>query len=138
MSILKKSYRLPDHVHQEPTKVEKRVTVEEYLQAKNELDELRKQNGIEPENHEGPISRAISNFFDRREARELVKVNKKKDIWLCVLLGWAGGHRFYQKQYLLGFLYLALCWSGYSMAMSIIDLLIIFPKQPDEDGNILM
>ena len=31
-----------------------------------------------------------------------------------------------------------MCWSGYSMAMSIIDLLIIFPKQPDEDGNILM
>ena len=70
--------------------------------------------------------------------REQVKVNKKKDLWLCILLGWAGGHRFYQKQYLLGFLYLALCWCGFSMAMSIVDLLIIFPKQPDEDGNILM
>ena len=42
------------------------------------------------------------------------------------------------KQYLLGILYLATCWTGYSVAMSIIDLLIILPKKPDEDGYILM
>ena len=47
-------------------------------------------------------------------------------------------HRFYQKQYLLGILYLAVCWSGYSVAMSLIDLLIIIPKTPDENGDILM
>lgn len=139
MSILKNPYRLPDRGKQAPQKQpEKQVTLEEYLAAKSELEELEKKYGLAEERKEGPISRAISNFFDRRDARELVKVNKKKDIWLCVLLGWAGAHRFYQKQYLLGFLYLAVCWSGYSVAMSIIDLLIIFPKQPDEDGNILM
>ena len=140
MSILKSPYRLPDRPAKNYKNEEsnKRVTLEEYLQAKAELEELQRQQGIEPENNEGPISRAISNFFDRRENREKVKVKKKKLVWLCVLLGWAGAHRFYQKQYLLGVLYLAFCWSGYSMAMSIIDLLIIFPKQPDEDGCILM
>ena len=136
---MKDPYRLPNpgkqKTEQQP---ERRVTLEEYLQAKAELEELQKKHGIAPEQKEGPISRAISNFFDRRDARGQVKVNKKKDLWLCILLGWAGGHRFYQKQYLLGFMYLALCWCGFSVAMSIVDLLIIFPKQPDEDGNILM
>lgn len=136
---MKNPYRLPNPARQNTQKEpEKKVTLEEYLQAKSELEELEKKYGIAQERKEGPISRAITNFFDRREAREQVKVNKKKDLWLCILLGWAGGHRFYQKQYLLGFLYLAFCWSGYSVAMSIVDLLIIFPKQPDEDGNILM
>lgn len=139
MSILKNPYRLPNHARQSTSKEpEKKVTLEEYLAAKAELEELEKKYGITEDKKEGPISRAITNFFDRRDAREQVKVNKKKDLWLCILLGWAGGHRFYQKQYLLGFLYLALCWCGFSMAMSIVDLLIIIPKQPDEDGNILM
>lgn len=136
---MKNPYRLPNPGKQKTEKqAERQVTLEEYLQAKAELEELQKKHGIAPEQKEGRISRAISKFFDRRDAREQVKVNKKVDYWLCILLGWAGGHRFYQKQYLLGFLYLALCWTGFSMAMSIVDLLIIFPKQADEDGNILM
>ena len=139
MNVLKNPYRLPNPGPQaSPKEPEKRVTLEEYLAAKAELEDLEKKYGIAEERKEGPISRAITNFFDRRDAREQVKVNKKKDLWLCILLGWAGAHRFYQKQYLLGFLYLAVCWTGYSVAMSLIDLLIIFPKQPDEDGNILM
>lgn len=132
-------YRLPDPGNQKSKKqLEREATFEEYFKAKAELDELQEKYGIEPEQKEGRISRAISNFFDRRDAREQVKVNKKKDLLLCIFLGWAGGHRFYQKQYLLGFLYLAVCWSGYSVAMSIIDLLIIFPKEADENGDILM
>lgn len=136
---MKNPYRLPDHAPQKSQKqLEREATFEEYLQLKAELEELQEKHGIEPEQKEGPISRAISNFFDRRDNREKVKVNKKKDLLLLFFLGWAGGHRFYQKQYLLGFLYLAVCWSGYSVAMSIIDFLIIFPMKPDEDGNILI
>ena len=136
---MKNPNRLPNPARQTTQqKEEKRVTLEEYLAAKAELEELEKKYGLAEERKEGPISRAITNFFDRRDAREQVKVNKKKDIWLCILLGWAGGHWFYQKQYLLGFLYLAFCWTGYSVAMSIVDFLIIFPKPADEDGNILM
>lgn len=117
---------------------EEPINLDEYVALQRELDELRKEHGIEPPKKEGRISRAISNFFDRKENRDKVCVNKKKDLLLCIFLGWAGGHRFYQKQYLLGFLYLALCWSGFSMAMSVIDLLIIIPITPDEDGNILI
>lgn len=132
-------YRLPDNYSPKSQKqLEKEATIEEYMRAKAELDELQEKYNIEPERKEGPISRAITNFFDRRDARQQVKVNKKKDLLLCIFLGWAGAHRFYQKQYLLGILYLAVCWSGYSVAMSIIDLLIIFPKEADENGDILM
>ena len=136
---MKNPYRLPDNFSQKSKKqVEREATIEEYMRAKAELDELQEKYNIEPERKEGPISRAITNFFDRRDARQQVKVNKKKDLLLCIFLGWAGAHRFYQKQYLLGILYLAVCWSGYSVAMSLIDLLIIFPKTPDENGDILM
>lgn len=135
---MKNPYRLPDRPQKTKKEIEREVTFEEYLQAKAELEELQEKHGIEPEQKEGPISKAISTFFDRRENREKVKVNKKKDMLLCIFLGWAGAHRFYQKQYLLGVIYLALFWTGYSAAMSIIDFLIIFPKEADEDGNILM
>jgi len=138
---LKNPYRLEDPgIRKSKKQIEREalqeVSFEEYLAAKGELEELEQKYGLAPE--EGKISKAISTFFDRREAKEKVKVNKKKDLLLCIFLGWAGGHRFYQKQYLLGFLYLAFCWSGYSMAMSIIDLLIIFPMEKDENGDILI
>lgn len=138
---MKNPYRLEDPgIRKTKKQIEREalqeVSFEEYLAAKGELEELEKEHGLAPE--EGRISKAVSTFFDRREAKEKVKVNKKKDLLLCIFLGWAGAHRFYQKQYLIGFLYLAVCWSGYSVAMSIIDLLIIFPKQADENGDILI
>ena len=75
---MKNPYRLPDNYTQKSQKqIEKEVTIEEYMRAKAELDELQEKYGLEPE--QGKISKAISDFFDRREAREKVKVNKKKD-----------------------------------------------------------
>jgi len=136
---MKNPYRLPDPGIQKTQKqIEKEVTLEEYYKAVCELEDLEEQYGLKEPPKEGKIKKAISDFFDRREEAEKVCVNKKKYVWTALLLGWAGGHRFYQKQYLLGILYLAVCWSGYSVAMSIIDLLIIFPKTPDENGDILM
>ena len=84
------------------------------------------------------IKKAISNFFDKREAMSNVPINKKKYIWLAVLLGWAGGHRFYTKQYTTAVLYLLTFWTGYSLAMTIIDLMIVIPKKTDEEGNIYL
>jgi TM2 domain-containing membrane protein YozV len=49
-----------------------------------------------------------------------------------------GGHRFYAKQYPLAMLYLLLFWTGFGAAMTIIDLLIVIPKQVDENGMICM
>ena len=138
---MKNPYRLENPVPQKSQKqiereVLQEVSFEEYLAAKGELEQLEKEHGVAPE--EGKISKAISTFFDRRENRKKVEVNRKKDLLLCIFLGWAGAHRFYQKQYLLGILYLAFCWTGYSVAMSLIDLLIILPMKPDENGNILI
>ena len=36
----------------------------------------------------------------------------------------------------LGLLYLATFWSGFSAAMTIVDFIIAVPMKPDEDGNI--
>ena len=112
---------------------QERIDLDEYVALKRELDELEKAQGIQKE---GKISRMISNFFEKSESKPKIKISKKKHLWTAILLGWAGGHRFQAKQYGLGLLYLATCWSGFSMAMTIVDLLIIIPKPVDEDGCI--
>lgn len=114
------------------------VSPEEYFALQRELEETKRQYGIVDEPaKEGRISRAISNFFDRRDAREKVPVNKKKYM-LLMLLGIVGAHRFYARQYGVALFYLATCWLGVSIAMTIIDVLVVIPMQPDEEGNILL
>ncbi len=112
------------------------VSLNEYLSAQAELDALREEHGLQPE--EGKISRFISSLFERGEAREKVCVNRKKLIWLAVLTGWCGGHRFYSKRYILGAFYLVFCWTGVPLTMTIIDLMEIIPIPPDENGNIMI
>lgn len=113
-----------------------RVSPGEYFALQQELEETKRQYGIidEPKK-EGRISRAISGFFDRRDAREKQLVSKKKYM-LLMLLGIVGAHRFYAKQYVAAIFYLATCWLGISIAMTIIDVLVVIPMPPDENGNI--
>jgi len=127
---LSKENRLPPHDASGD-----QIDLDEYVALKMELDELKKQQGIQTESK---LSRFVSSLFEKKENREKVKINKKKHLWTAILLGWAGGHRFQAKQPILGALYLLTCWSGFSMAMTIIDIVIIIPMQPDEDGNILV
>lgn len=110
--------------------------VEEYIALQQELDNLKSRKG--EEQSEGRVSRAISGFFDRREAREKRLLNKKKYILLALLTGWMGGHRFYARQWVTAVLYLLLFWCGFPVAMTIVDLLIVIPMQADENGNILL
>lgn len=136
---MKNPYRLPDPGRRKTQKqIEKEATLEEYYKAICELDELEEKYGLKEEKKEGPIKRAISGFFDRREEKEKVAVSKKKYVWTALLLGWAGAHRFLVKQWKVGLLYLAVCWSGFSMAHTLVDLIIVIPMQPDENGNILI
>lgn len=139
---MKDPYRLPDPGTQKTKKqIEREVTLEEYYRAQCELEDLREQYGIEPpeeEKKEGKISHMVSSFFERRDAREKVCVNKKKHLKLAIFLGWAGAHRFHAKQKVLGIVYLLTCWSGFSVAMTIIDILEIIPIQADENGNIMI
>lgn len=110
------------------------VDINEMIALEQELHDLKKENGIEEK--EGRVSKAISSFFARRDAKEAVRLSKKKYILLAVFTGWLGGHRFYTKQYPLAVLYLVLFWTGFSTAMTIIDLLIVIPKEADADGMI--
>ena len=116
-----------------------RVSPEEYYSLMQELDETKRQYGVEDEPvPEGRVSRAISGFFDRREAKDKVSVRKKTYLLLALFTGIVGGHRFYARKWITAFLYLATCWCGFSVAMTIVDLMIVIPMQPDESGNILM
>ena len=112
------------------------VDVSKMIALEQELHELKKEQGIEEK--EGKVSRAISRFFERRDAKEQILRKKKTYILLAVFTGWFGGHRFYAKQYLLGILYLLLFWTGFGAAMTIIDLLVIIPKEADENGMVLV
>ena len=114
-----------------------RVSPEEYFALQQELEETKRKYGIVDEpKKEGRISRAISAFFDRRDAREKHRISKKKYM-LLMLLGAFGAHRFYARQYPTAILYLATCWFGFSIAMTVIDVLAVIPMRPDENGNIL-
>ena len=117
-------------------KKDEKVNFDDYLALQKELDETRQKYGVEVK--EGKVSRAISNFFDNREARELHSVSRKKYLIIALLTGWMGGHRFYARQYPSAVLYLLLFWTGFPFAMTLIDLMIAIPKEPDENGNILM
>ncbi len=118
------------------TSDEEKFNVKDLIEAQAELDALRKEHGIEPK--EGKISRFISSLFERQEARQKVSVSRKKLLWIALLTGWFGGHRFYTKRYVLGAVYLAFFWTGVPLAMTIIDLMEIIPIKPDENGNILV
>lgn len=115
-----------------------RVNYEEYLAAQAELRYLREKYGIEDPDakKEGKISHMISSFFERRDAREKIPVNRKKFLWLALLTGWCGGHRFYARHYMVAIFYLLTCWTGMSIAMTIIDFLQFIPYPVDENGNI--
>lgn len=118
---------------------EEQVSPEEYYALMQELEETKQQYGIVDEPRpEGRISRAISGFFDWREAKDKVSVRKKTYLLLAVFTGIVGGHRFYTRKWITAILYLATCWCGFSIAMTIVDLMIVIPMQPDENGNILM
>ena len=113
-----------------------RVSPEEYYALQQE--ETKRKYGVEDEpKQEGRVSKSITNFLERREARPKVQVKRKKYM-LLMLLGMFGAHRFYAKQYPMALLYLATCWCGFSIAMTFIDLLIVIPMQPDENGNITL
>ena len=116
-------------------KAEEMQLVTDIAYAQEELNQLRKEHGLEKK--EKGLKRLITWALDKRDAREKVPVNKKTYIRLC-LLGMFGAHRFYAKQYVTAVLYLLLCWSGISISMTIIDWMIVAPMKADENGMIWM
>ena len=90
------------------------------------------------EEEEKGLKRLISKTLEKRETREKVAVSKKKYVLLGFWLGIFGGHRFYAKQYVTATIYLLLFWTGISISMTLIDLMIVAPMKADENGNIML
>ena len=83
----------------------------------------------------GPIWRMLV-ALDASKGKH--RFNKKTYLWLMLFLGWLGGHRYYQGRWKLGLLYTLFCWTGIPGVMALIDWMIAVPKQPDENGMILI
>ena len=111
-----------------------RFNVAELARVEDELRETKRAYGIE---EKIPWWQKLGDrYYEWKDARVLHEVSRKKYLWLCVLTGWCGGHRFYERRWILGILYLALCWSGFPIAMAMVDFLIALPMKPDENGCI--
>ena len=65
-----------------------------------------------------------------------MKVSKGLYIMLCLFLGGAGIHKFYAGKWIAGLLYLALCWTGIPVVLSLFDLLVAMFNRADDYGEI--
>ena len=63
-------------------------------------------------------------------------VSKGVYIGLCLFLGGIGAHKFYAGKWFQGLLYLAFCWTGVPVVLSLFDLLVAIFKRPDGYGQI--
>ena len=65
-----------------------------------------------------------------------MNVSKGVYIGLCLLLGGAGLHKFYAGKWIQGLLYLALSWTGVSVVLALLDLLVAMFKRTNDYGEI--
>lgn len=63
-----------------------------------------------------------------------MKVSKGLYIALCLFLGGVGIHKFYAGKWLAGILYALFCWTGLSVVLALIDLIIAVFKSSDDQG----
>jgi len=81
----------------------------------------------------GPVWK-LMNWFHRSKTSHTVQ--KKTYLLLLLFTGWIGGHRYYERRWILGILYTALFWTGIPLAMCIIDAMAVIPIKADENGRI--
>lgn len=118
------------------TPKEKGPDLSDFIQAEGELQRLKQEQGIQdPPQKLNFLGRAIEYLLTVRERRIKQPIKKKTYLWLC-LLGAFGIHRFYAKQWFTAVVYLLTCWSGFSLAMTIIDVMVVVPMKADENGII--
>ncbi len=127
-----------EKVKKEQKEPEREYTLEEFAAAEEELKALKKEYGIDDGKKGGKVSRAVSSMFERSANREPIPISKKKYIWLAILTGWFGGHRFYAKHYKVGMIYLAFFWLGIGLYHTMLDIFQVIPMQADENGMILL
>ncbi len=109
--------------------------IDELMALESELADLKQQYHIEDKSW---FARLGDSYYAFKEAHTTLNpVNRKTYLWLC-LLAVFGINQFYAKHWVKGLFYLALCWTGIPVAMGFIDWMVAVPKQPDENGNILI
>lgn len=115
---------------------EKDVNISRMLELEMELDELRKENSIEVRS---PLWIRMGDWVVAH-MRHPRLINRRKYIQLALSCGWlCGAHRFYSGHKWQGVIYLLLSWTGFSLAMTLVDVLSVMLKyQPDENGMIEM
>lgn len=104
------------------------------MELEMELERLRKENGIELQ---PPLWVKFGDWLVAH-SHQPRPVNRKKYIRLALSCGWlCGAHCFYAGRKWQGIVYLLFSWTGFSLAMTLIDVLLILLKyQPDENGVI--
>ncbi len=103
--------------------------------AEDELNRLNEQAGKSDDKWWQKLG---DKYYSAKENRKKHLVNRKVYIWLCVLTGWFGGHRYYERRFVLAIIYTSLFWTALPFVFTIIDWMIAVPMQPDENGNILI
>lgn len=110
------------------------VDPKKMLALEEELAQLRKQHGIQEKQS---WWKNLGDWIAKRSDGARCHVSRKTYIKLALTCGWfCGAHRFYAGQKLLGTLYLLFCWTGIPFAMTLVDLMIALPMQPDQSGLI--
>lgn len=112
------------------------LTRDDFIKAELALQDAKMEAGIDVENEKG--KGLIGKYHDWKKNRTKHKVNKKKYILLCLLLGWCGGHRYYEKRYGLAAFYTLFFWTVIPFFLCVTDLLIALPMQADENGDIVI
>lgn len=120
--------------HSKKEASEQSLDIQEFISLAGELDQLREERGV-------PYRK---NLFEKlggwyldlcKRTSRTTAVSKKTYCRLCIL-GVLGVHNFYAGHWVKGILYLLLCWTGVSAAMTIVDWMIAVPKEADENGMI--
>lgn len=110
------------------------LTRDDFIKAELALQDAKLEAGIDIQNEKG--QGLIGKYHDWKKNRTKHKVNKKKYILLCILLGWCGGHRYYEKRYWLAAFYTLFFWTVIPFFLCVTDLLIVLPLKADENGEI--
>lgn len=108
--------------------------ISEFIRLEEELHQLQEQYNIPAK--KGKFYEFMEKVMELKEKPH--PVVRKRYLWLAVLTGWIGGHRFYAKQYITAALSVALFWTGIPAAMTIIDIMAALPKEADEKGEIIV
>lgn len=114
------------------------ITMQDYVKANLALEDAKMEAGIVDDTPPKGVFALFARYTDWKENRTRHKVNKKKYLLLCILLGWMGGHRYYEKRNTVAVLYTLFFWTAIPLFFCLTDLLIAIPMPADENGDIMI